>query len=152
MKNVTLWFIIDNWKILLAMKKRWFGKWFYNWFWWKQENWETIEQSMIREANEEIWIKIKQMKKVGILNFYFEDKASLDQKAYVFKIISYEWIPKESDEMKPFWFNINKIPFDKMWEDDIIWFNDFLNWNYFEYNFYFDENWKLLKWEKIWSN
>lgn len=25
-------------------------------------------------------------------------------------------------EMKPCWFNVNEIPFDKMWEDDPLWF------------------------------
>lgn len=33
----------------------------------------------------------------------------------------YEGEPKESDEMRPAWFNIADIPYQTMWPDDILW-------------------------------
>ena len=149
MINATLWFIIKDDKILLAMKKRWFGAWLYNGVWWKQEKWETIKQTMIREAKEEIWINIEDLKQVWILNFYFDENSDWNQKVHVFKILDYSWEPTESEEMKPYWFDIDNLPFDKMWEDDKIWFKDFLDWKNFEYIFYFSEDGKLWKREKL---
>jgi len=28
---------------------------------------------------------------------------------------------KETEEMKPEWFSIDEIPYDKMWDDDSYW-------------------------------
>lgn len=144
MKKTTLWFIIENWKIMLAMKKRWFWAWLYNSVGWKLEKWETVEQWMIREANEEIWVNIKKLEKVGVLHFYFDEHKDWNQSVYVFFIKDYTWNVEESEEMKPFWFDLDKIPYDKMWEDDKIWLPWVLSWDKnIEYKFIFDENGKL---------
>ena len=148
MKNATLGFITKDNQILLAMKKRWFGAGLYNGIGGKQEKWETIQQAMIREAKEEIGIEIENLEQVWILNFYFETKPDWNQKVYVFKILDYNGQPLESEEMKPYWFNINDLPFDKMRADDEIWFQDFLNGTNFEYTFHFDKDGKLSKREK----
>ena len=149
MKNTTLWFIVKGNKILLAMKKRWFWAGLYNGIGWKQEKWEDIKQAMIREAKEEIGIDINDLQQVWILNFYFEENPDWNQKVYVFKILNYAGEPVESEEMKPYWFDIHNLPFDKMWEDDRIWFEDFINGKDFEYTFYFNKKGKLWKREKI---
>lgn len=57
----TLWVLIENDKIFLWEKKKWFAKWVLNWIWWKIDNGESIEDCMKREAQEEIWIKITKM-------------------------------------------------------------------------------------------
>jgi len=150
MKKTTLWFVIKNGKIMLAMKKRWFGAGLYNGVGWKLEKWETIEQWMIREANEEIWINIKELEKIWVLHFYFDENKDWNQSVHTFFIKSFTWKIEESEEMKPYWFDLDKIPYDKMWEDDKIWLPEVLNWERnIEYKFFFDENWKLRKWEKI---
>ena len=84
MKKTTLWFIVKDWKIMLAMKKRGFWAWLYNGVGGKVELWETIEEWMIREANEEIWIRLKELEKVGVLKFYFDWKEDWNQSVYVF--------------------------------------------------------------------
>lgn len=149
MRQTTLGFIIQGRKILLAMKKRGFGVWLYNWFWWKLEKRETVEQAMIREANEEIWINILEQEKIWVLNFIFEWKEDWNQSVNVFFINKFSWNIEESEEMKPYWFKLNKIPYDKMWEDDKIWLPEVLNWQKnIEYDFVFDENEKLSSYKK----
>jgi len=148
----TLWILIENWKIFLWEKKRGFAKWVLNWVLWKQEKWETIDECMIREANEEIWIEIdkKDLEYLGVLHFYFSDwVANLD--VHLYNIVKYTWKIIESDEIKPLWFDLDKIPYDKMWEDDKIWLPRILKWEkYVEYNFYFDkELWTMVKQELI---
>ena len=149
MRQTTLGFIIQNGKILLAMKKRGFGVWLYNWFWWKLEKGETVEQAMIREANEEIWINILEQEKIWVLNFIFEWKEDWNQSVNVFFINKFSWNIEESEEMKPYWFELDKIPYDKMWEDDKNWLPEVLNWEKdIEYDFVFDENGKLSSYKK----
>ncbi len=149
MRQTTLGFIIQGRKILLAMKKRGFGVWLYNWFWWKLEKRETVEQAMIREANEEIWINILEQEKIWVLNFIFKWKEDWNQSVNVFFINKFSWNIEESEEMKPYWFELDKIPYDKMWEDDKIWLPEVLNWQKnIEYDFVFDENEKLSSYKK----
>ena len=121
MKKTTLWFIIENDKIMLAMKKRWFGAGWYNGVGGKVEKWETIQQAMIREAKEEISIDILDLEYIWVLNFYFDENQDWNQSVYVYFIKKYNWEIQESEEMKPYWFSLKEIPYDKMWEDDKIW-------------------------------
>jgi len=62
------------------------------------------------------------MEKVGILNFYFDGTdENWNQQVHVFTIKRYSGKPEESEEMKPQWFEIDKIPYEKMWVDDKYW-------------------------------
>ncbi len=151
MQQATLAIMIKDNKIFLWEKKRGFAKWVLNWVGGKQEWNETIEQCMIREAKEEIWIDILKQEKVWVLKFFFEDNLDWNQSVYIFNVLKYSWEVIESEEIKPFWFDLDKIPYDKMWADDIYWLPRILAWEKdIEYNFWFDnDNWKLLKWEKV---
>ncbi len=149
MKEVTLWFIIKDGKILLPLKKRGFGEGLYNGFGWKLENWETPQQAMIREAKEEIWIDITKLVQKWIITFIFEEKPERDQKGYIYLIDDFKWNIVETEEMKPYWFDLDKIPYDKMWEDDKIWLPVFLSGENFEFEFIFDKNGKLRKHRRI---
>ncbi len=151
MQQATLAIMIKDNKIFLWEKKRGFAKWVLNWVGGKQEWNETIEQCMIREAKEEIWIDILKQEKVWVLKFFFEDNLDWNQSVYIFNVLKYSWEVIESEEIKPFWFDLDKIPYDKMWADDIYWLPRILAWEKdIEYNFWFDnDNWKLLKWKKV---
>ena len=152
MLQTTLAIMIENWKIFLWEKKRGFAKWVLNWVWWKQDKWETMEECMIREAKEEIGINItkKDLEYLWVLHFYFDDKE-IDQDVYLYNIKKYSWNIVESNEIKPYWFDLNAIPYNKMWEDDIIWLPRVLKWEKnIEYDFFFDkDNWKMLKYELL---
>lgn len=151
MIQATLWIMIKDWKIFLGEKKRWFGKWVLNWIWWKQEWNESTEECMIREANEEIWINISDIHQVALLHFYFDEKPEWNMDVHIFFINDYSLEIIETDEIKPMWFDIDNIPYDKMWADDIYWLPRVLaGEKNIEYNFYFDkDNWKMRDFQKI---
>ena len=68
--------LIDDPKILLAMKKRGLGAGKWNGVGGKPETDETIEQTAIRECQEEIRVVPKNLKLVATLNFYFSKAKS----------------------------------------------------------------------------
>jgi len=151
MKQTTLGIMIKDWKIFLWEKKRWFAKWVLNWVWGKLEWNESLEECMIRETKEEIWINIKHMEKAWIMHFYFEEKPELNLDVYLYNIIDFDWNIIETEEIKPFWFNLNKIPYDKMWEFDSIWLPRILKWEKnIEYKVWYNYDlWKVLKYIEI---
>ena len=129
-------------KVLLGMKKRGFGEGKWNGFGGKVHNGESIEDTAKREIQEEAGIIPKDLKKVGLLHFYFDNIEIFE--CYIFRFTDFEGEPKESAEMKPKWFDINKIPFEKMWKDDSYWFPLLLSGENFFGHFYFDNNENLL--------
>jgi 8-oxo-dGTP diphosphatase/2-hydroxy-dATP diphosphatase len=96
----------DN-QILLGMKKRGFGVGRWNGFGGKVDEGETIEQGAIRELKEETGIDAVNIKKVGILDFSFQNDNKILE-VNVFKVIDFIGEPTESEEMKPQWFFLIK--------------------------------------------
>jgi 8-oxo-dGTP diphosphatase/2-hydroxy-dATP diphosphatase len=143
-KVMTLGFILTSKEILLGMKKRGFGAEKWNGFGGKVQEGETIEQALNREFEEECKIKIKKSKKIGEIEFEFPKKPET-LKVHVFKILEYEGEPIETEEMKPQWFKIHKIPYESMWSDDIHWMPLFLKEKKFRGKILFDEKEQVLK-------
>lgn len=121
MKTTTLLFLIKENEICLAMKKRGFGAGRYNGVGGKLQEGESIEQAVIRETKEEIGVDVKEMHKVAILDFSFANKPEWNQECHTYFCTEWEGVPTESEEMKPEWFTVDSIPFEKMWPDDIFW-------------------------------
>lgn len=127
-KQLTLCLIYKNDKILLGFKKRGFGAGRWNGFGGKVELGETIEEAAKREVFEESGLEIREIEKVGIIDFSFIDKnetfqAYQDLQIHIFSANDFFGEVVESEEMLPKWFDINKIPFAEMWPDDIYWFS-----------------------------
>lgn len=144
MRNSTLVLLIkkegeDISQICLAMKKRGFGVNRWNGVGGKLEGDETIEHGAERETEEEISVDILELKKVAENDFFFPHKPEWDQRVHIF--FCEKWIgePKESEEMKPQWFDIKDIPFDSMWPDDIFWLPEVLKGNLLKGKFVFGE-------------
>jgi 8-oxo-dGTP diphosphatase/2-hydroxy-dATP diphosphatase len=137
-KPLTLCLIQKDSKILLGMKKRGFGEGRWNGFGGKLEESETIEQAAKREVLEESGVEIKDIEKIGVLNFEFKDNPEILE-VHIFKSTSFSGEPVEGEEMKPQWFNDNEIPFESMWPDDIHWFPLFLSGKKFKGRFLFGE-------------
>ena len=134
----------DN-KILLALKKRGFGEGKYNGVGGKLELGETPEQAMIREAQEEIFIKPKKYEKIGIIEFIEFYKGSKENVLFhLFVATEWEGEPQESDEMKPEWFDETAIPYEKMFTDDQYWLPYVLNGKKINGFFEFDKEWNLI--------
>ena len=134
----------DN-EILLALKKRGFGEGKYNGVGGKLEGNETPEQAMVRETQEEIHVTPTKYEKVG--EFEFDEYIKGKKQNLVFHLyMAYEWLgePEESDEMIPFWFKMDSIPYDQMFPDDKHWLPLVLEGKKFNAYFEFDENWNLL--------
>lgn len=118
----TLLLVIKDNKILLACKKRGFGIGKYNGVGGKLEPGENVEQGMIRETFEEIGIVPKDYILRGVINFdeYYKGEPVIEV-THIFVAKDYDYSPQETDEMKPFWFDLDKIPYDKMFPDDKFW-------------------------------
>lgn len=148
MKTATLCYLLKESEILLAMKKRGFGKGRINGIGGKKEDTETVEQSAIREIKEEVGVDVEErfLEKRGIIDFYFKDKPQWNQKVYIFFIRKWQGEAKESDEVKPVWYKFQDIPFDKMWKDDPHWLLKAIQGKNIKAKFYFDlEGKKLYK-------
>ena len=144
--QTTLLFVIKNNRILLAQKKRGFGVGKYNGVGGKLEPGETVEQAMIRETQEEITITPTQYQKCGVVKFdtYRKDERTMVV-THVYTANDYIGEPQETEEMKPDWFDITKIPFDQMYPTDQLWLPIILeNRGYFEAEFKFDIDGNLL--------
>ena len=122
MKTCTLAFLRRKDEILLAMKKRGFGAGRWNGVGGKAEPGESLQQTMTRECQEEIGITPLQADKVAIHDFVMN--ASIDpwhMHVHVFFVTKWHGEPQETDEMAPRWFRLSEIPYDDMWQDDILW-------------------------------
>ncbi|MBI2473513.1 8-oxo-dGTP diphosphatase [Candidatus Uhrbacteria bacterium] len=149
MKTIlTLCLIYQHPRILLGMKKRGFGVGKWNGFGGKVLPTETIEDSVRREVQEEAGIRVKDLTKVGILDFIFTDRTEVLE-VHVFKSEEFLGIITESEEMKPQWFHIKNIPFDEMWSDDRFWMPLFLSGKKFKGVFSFGESDTLLEQELV---
>ena len=151
MKQTTLAVIIKDDKILLCMKKRGFWEWKYNWAWGKVEWWETILEWARRELEEETGVKASKEKFENrwLFHYLFENRPDWDQDVTLFVVKDYNWEIFETEEMKPEWFEIENIPYNKMWEDDVIWLPRIINWESVEYTFRFNEDGKIIEYNTI---
>ncbi len=110
-------------EILLAMKKRGFGSGRYNGIGGKMDRSEIIEQTLVRETQEEIGVTPLSWEKVAVHDFAMDVHAAEPWHMIVHTYICRDWEgePTETEEMAPEWFTLSKIPYDRMWDDDIFW-------------------------------
>lgn len=138
MKNVTVCFLTktENGKdyVCLAMKKRGFGKGKWNGVGGKVED-ETVKEAVIRETQEEINVTPKDLTKMGEIEFY-----PMKHRVHVFLTKDWEGEPEESEEMRPKWFLMEKIPYGEMWDSDDIWLEPILKGRTIKGVFHYDEN------------
>lgn len=148
LRPATLVFLLRGNEILLAMKKRGFAEGLWNGSGGKSKDGDkSIEATARREMQEETTVTPKKLKKVAVLNFYFQEKSEWNQQVHVYLTHEWEGTPTETEEMAPKWFAINQIPYDQMWSDDILWLPKVLNSHIVEGYFLFDEEQKMLEHE-----
>ena len=124
MKDTTLILPMRDGRILLGMKKRGFGVGKLNGFGGKLNEGESIVEAAIRELFEESGIEavVDDLKKVAELAFFFPHaEEDWEQRVHVFAVENWKGEPVESEEMSVEWHDFDKIPFDRMWDDDKHW-------------------------------
>lgn len=150
MKDATLCFPIRGNpanEVLLGFKKIGFGAGKYNGPGGKVEAGETVATAAIRELEEETGIKIckKDLQQMGHLTFLFPAKPSWNQVVHVFVVTTWEGTPTESTEMKPVWFKVDDIPFERMWKDGAHWLPRILAGERIRARFTFGEDNETIK-------
>lgn len=145
-KILTLCMIHTDRKILLGMKKRGFGVGKWNGFGGKIEEGESLEETAMREVQEEcgLMVHLTLENIVGVHNFYMQaDDEHLE--VHVFSVDTFEGSLIESEEMKPQWFDIGDIPYEDMWEDDKDWLPLMLRGGKFKGEYTFGTEGNILK-------
>uniref|UniRef100_A0A8D0BPK8 Oxidized purine nucleoside triphosphate hydrolase n=1 Tax=Salvator merianae TaxID=96440 RepID=A0A8D0BPK8_SALMN len=117
----TLVLVVQPQRVLLGMKKRGFGAGRWNGFGGKVQPGETIEQAAERELQEESGLTVDSLQKTGQITFEFVGNSEL-MEVHIFRADSFHGDPVESEEMRPQWFELDRIPFKTMWPDDHYWF------------------------------
>lgn len=108
-------------EILLGLKLRGFGVGKWNGFGGKLEPNETMYQCALRELKEECGLNSKDLRQIGILEFEFEDDPVLLE-VHVFDTFMFEGNIIDTDEMRPKWFNLSDVPYERMWASNSLWF------------------------------
>lgn len=78
-----------------------------------------------------------------VLNAYFpyvKEPEKWNQKVYAYIVTEWEGEISESEEIKPEWFDINRIPYELMWSDNKFWLPQLLKGQKLEASFTFDKN------------
>jgi len=146
-KITTLCLVYKHPKLLLGLKKRGFGEGRWNGYGGKVDPGETIEESLVREMQEESGLTPTKFEKRGVLYFEFKKIPEQIYEVNIFSIDDYSGELIETEEMKPQWFDVGDLPWDEMWSDDIYWHSLFLEGKKFEGNFLFDEKEKVIRHE-----
>jgi 8-oxo-dGTP diphosphatase len=120
----------------MIRKKRGLGAGKINGVGGRLERSESPLEGILREAKEELGITLLNPLKRGELHFEFLDGYSLF--CTVFVASHFDGTPIETDEAVPLWFDIRKLPFNEMWEDDQFWLCQALNGKSFRGFFVFD--------------
>lgn len=153
MIRTTLLYIIKDGKILLAEKKRGFGAGKLNGVGGKIEPGESEVQGMLRECREEIGVTPINLEQRAVLHFDLFYKGEKEKEdTYVFVASDYSGELVESEEMKPSWYDINKLPYERMFSDDELWLNSLIEGKKFEANVVMDENFNTTSFDIDYKN
>jgi 8-oxo-dGTP diphosphatase/2-hydroxy-dATP diphosphatase len=142
-KRLTLCVLHTDTRILLGMKKRGFGVGRWNGFGGKVGLGETVEDAARRELREECGIEAEVLERRGTLRFEFAASTEILD-VHLFGVAKWRGEPVETEEMRPCWFRLTEIPFDRMWPDDRYWLPRFLEGKRLEGTFYFLDHDTLL--------
>ncbi len=132
-------------EVCLGLKKRGYSEGKYNGFGGKIETGENPQEAAVRELKEESEVKVGVglLNKKGIIKYFEPGENWL---VHIFVCDKWAGKIRESDEMRPFWFDVSNLPLDKMWENDALWIKDILTTEQkIEGTIWHDKNDKVVK-------
>lgn len=161
----TITLLLKKDKVLLGLKIKGFGKGNYIGIGGKieeekdrieatQDVLSVIKSGAKREIQEEIGVNVvsSDLRPMGVLNFYFPSISdeSWNQTVYVF--VTEKWTGKPiaaadgkgEIEVRPDWFDFEKLPLSAMWDDAKYWLPQVLKGDSVHIDFLFDENLKVI--------
>ena len=142
----TLCYTFRGGKVLLLLKTRGlFGEGRWNAPGGKLLAGETPEVGAVREVYEEAGVSVRNLRFHGVLNFYLGRSRKLDQTVFIFSSRLVRGRLKRSVEGQLKWFAKDRIPYDRMWDDDKVWLPLMLEGRGFIGNFYFSAGYQKLK-------
>lgn len=123
MRAVTLVYPIRNSRVLLGTKKRGFGLGKLVGFGGGMEPGETAVQAAIRELAEESSLHTTPdaLTHAADILFHFPARPAWNHAVTVFRVTRWQGVAQESGEMRPCWFTMDAIPYDRMWDDARFW-------------------------------
>lgn len=136
--RANLVFIVCDGRVLLIHKKTGIGAGKINGPGGKLEDGESALEAAVREVEEELCIVPHAPEEMGVLRFAFRDGLHLH--CTVFRSHGFDGEPTETREAKPEWFDFEKIPYDRMWADDIHWLPGMIAGKRFQAWFEFDDD------------
>jgi 8-oxo-dGTP pyrophosphatase MutT (NUDIX family) len=147
MKTSVLIYLIKGTKVCLGMKKIRYSQGKWNGFGGKIEPGESKEQAAVREVFEEAGVKIDPGDLKNKASFFYYEPPE-NWSVEVFTGDKWTGEISESEEMRPEWFEMNKLPFSQMWENDKLWIERVLTGTgQLKGTFWHDENGKVIKYE-----
>jgi len=110
-------------EVLLGLKKTGFAAGKINGIGGKVEPEETVLAAAARELDEEVGIKVAEgdLSVAGHLTFLFPARPAWSQTVHVFLARTWQGEPEESEEMAPAWYAVDRIPLERMWQDNAHW-------------------------------
>lgn len=132
-------FLIQKDRVLLGQKKEGFGMGNYVGIGGKVEENEGIKDTVVREMTEEISVKPVEFSKMGSIKFYFLQDSGWNQEVIPFVCRRWEGEPVESDEIRPVWFDVWKLPVSEMWDDAKFWIPRILQGEILRAEFLYDK-------------
>lgn len=145
-KVLTLLMVVRDGRVLLGHKKRGFGAGFYNGFGGKVEPGESVDEAALRELREEAGIDALDATRRGVVTFVYDDQPRA-MRVHIYHASSFAGEPRETDEMRPEWFELDAVPFDRMWPDDEHWYPMFLEGKTFTGTFWFTNTTTIVRHE-----
>ncbi len=123
--------------VCLAEKKRGFREGKINGYGGKLKKGESPQECIIRETKEEAGVLLTSPTSRGKIVF---NDPGIAHECHIYIAQKWRGSIKETEEMKPDWYPINKIPFKKMGEADSIWIPPVLKGKKVKAAFYYDQN------------
>lgn len=118
--RATLVYVLRGPSVLLIKKLRGHGCGKVNAPGGKLEPGESVRACAVRELQEEVGIRARDVQYCATLKF-LDEETGFSLEGIVFLVSQFEGTPQGTKEADPFWCLRNSLPYEQMWEDDRYW-------------------------------